>query len=452
MMRLSARQIGLWGVTILTPMAIGLSAGCEPIVVEEQSPPPAPPGYYQAPAPVAPADVALQQLVAPVALYPDPLLAVVLPASTYPDEIQQAAYWLQMNGNAPDYVIAQQPWDASIQALVHYPSVLQYMAGDIQWTSSLGSAFSYNQRAVMDAIQELRAQAYSCGSLQSSAQMDVIEDGSYIYIQPTNPDVICVPSYDAVYVYQRPEPLSFGATYGVGVWLGFAFDWNSRSFYRGDWHEGWQQQSGGWHRTPGWQAPQAQVWQRDGAHGPPPNIQPNRYVPPQQIRGHQQEFRPAPPVKVAPKPIPDAAHRTDLPPQSDGRQQPVPAAQPVYHAAPQQNPQQQYSGPEHGTPDQNHPGMPVQNPQEQNPGQQHVTADQNHPGAPVQNPQHTPEPKGPAQPASPEKKPAPGPQDKSKSPPKPGEKPADDKKPAPDDQNKDQGQGQNQDQSKMPQK
>ncbi len=219
---------------------------------------------------VVPADAALQQLVAPIALYPDPLLAVLLPASTYPDQIQQAAYWAQMNQGAPDAVIAQQPWDPSVQALVHYPSVLQYMNGDMQWTTSLGSAFASDQGSVMNAIQELRQQAYACGTLQSSPQMDVIVDGPVIYLQPANPDVICVPSYDAVYCYQRPEPLTFGVQYGVGVWLGFAFDWSDRSVYRGDWHEGWQPESGGWHRAPDWRPPQAQPWVRDASHGPPP--------------------------------------------------------------------------------------------------------------------------------------------------------------------------------------
>lgn len=128
---------------------IQVTPGDQSQQVVETSPPPGP----EEPA----ADPALQQLVSPIALYPDPILADVLPASTYPDQVQQAAQFLQYNPTPPDDLIAQQNWDPSVQALVHYPSVLQYMAANPEWTESLGSAFASEQPQVMEAIQALRA-------------------------------------------------------------------------------------------------------------------------------------------------------------------------------------------------------------------------------------------------------------------------------------------------------
>jgi hypothetical protein len=64
----------------------------------------------------------LDSLTAPIALYPDTLLAQVMIASTYPAEVAQAAQWAQQNsslqGAALDSALQQQPWDASVKALV----------------------------------------------------------------------------------------------------------------------------------------------------------------------------------------------------------------------------------------------------------------------------------------------------------------------------------------------
>ncbi len=170
-------------------------------------------------------------------------------------------------------------------------------------------------------------------------------------------------------------------------------------------------------------------------------VEPAHYVAPQQIRGHEQEFRAAPPVRATPakpmpKEVPDAAHRTDLPPQSQGQVRPDDQRQPVVQAAPAQHPQQQ-------------------------PDQQHSTADRTYQGQPMENPQRPteangPGPKGPGTPAAADKGPAPkGPaQDKSKQPAKPAQKPQPTDKQAPQDKDhdQDQNQNQNQDQSKMPQR
>ena len=127
------------------------------------------------PAPIPASQI--DSLVAPIALYPDALVAQVLAASTYPNEVVEADQWLKdhssLQGNALAEAVNQQPWDPSVQALTQFPSVLDNMANNLSWTSSLGDAF-YNQQAdVMAAVQRLRAQAKAAGNLKSTSQMTV---------------------------------------------------------------------------------------------------------------------------------------------------------------------------------------------------------------------------------------------------------------------------------------
>src|SRR5438270_6912539 len=89
----------------------------------------------------------LERLVSRIALYPDPLLAQVLAASTYSNQIPDATRWADqhhyMSGQALADAIAtdQLPWDPSVQALLPFPSVLEMMASDMNWTTQLGDAF-----------------------------------------------------------------------------------------------------------------------------------------------------------------------------------------------------------------------------------------------------------------------------------------------------------------------
>src|SRR5215469_4946114 len=95
----------------------------------------------------------LDNLLAPVALYPDPLVAQILPAATFPDQIDEAAQFLQSNGD-PN-AIDMQPWDMSVQALAHYPRVINMMASRLDWTTELGQAYVNQPDDVMNAIQRL---------------------------------------------------------------------------------------------------------------------------------------------------------------------------------------------------------------------------------------------------------------------------------------------------------
>ncbi len=157
----------------------------------------------------------LDSLVAPIALYSDQLLAQTLAASTYPLEIIQLQQWMGRNknleGKALADAVAKQPWDPSVQGLVAFPDVIERMAGNIQWTTDLGNAFLAQQSDVMDAVQRMRAKAQGTGNLKTSSQQTVqtqtVEGGKQVIaIEPANPDVVYVPSYDPTVVYGAAPP------------------------------------------------------------------------------------------------------------------------------------------------------------------------------------------------------------------------------------------------------
>jgi hypothetical protein len=196
----------------------------------------------------------LDDLVAPIALYPDALLSQVLVASTYPLELVEAEQWLQQNRNlqGPQLVDAarQQNWDPSIQALVVFPDVIDRLTSNIRWTTDLGNAFLAQQADVMNAVQQLRAQARASGRLASNTEETVATDTqggqTAIDIQPTNPDVVYVPDYNPEYVWGPPDygyypdlyyPDAFGFSFWPGIYIG--------GFFGG---LGW----GGWGWGPNW--------------------------------------------------------------------------------------------------------------------------------------------------------------------------------------------------------
>src|SRR4029434_11009009 len=209
-------------------------------------------------APKIPAEQ-LDSLVAPIALYPDPLLAQTLAASTYPLEIVQLQQWTDQNKNLKEKAlanaVAKQPWDPSVQALAAAPEVVQRLAGNIQWTTDLGNAFLAQQSDVMDAVQRMRGKAENKGTLKTSAQQTVetktVEGGKQVVvIEPAQPDVVYVPSYDPEVVYGAPPPaypyypytypgyypgmgLAGGAAgFALGAWAGGA--WGNCDWGHGD--------------------------------------------------------------------------------------------------------------------------------------------------------------------------------------------------------------------------
>jgi hypothetical protein len=218
-----------------------------------------------APAPAPLSSDQLNALVAPIALYPDALVAQVLAAAANPDQIAFADDWLAQNksltGTALAQAVDQQSWDPSVKALTQFPSVLDNLAHNLSWTSSLGQAFANQQADVMVAVQVMRAKAMAAGTLQSSSQVTVVQQSpSTIVIQPANPQVVYVPQYNPTVVYGAaiavpfyvapPVPvvatglyfgagITVGATFGGGGWgAGFGWGWHAWNVNWGGWGGG----------------------------------------------------------------------------------------------------------------------------------------------------------------------------------------------------------------------
>lgn len=194
---------------------------------------------------------AIEQLVAPIALYPDQLAAQILAASTYPDQVVEADRWVQAHSKLKDDKLAnevdKESWDPSVKALTPFPSVLANLDKNLSWTSSLGDAYYNQPQDVIDAIQRLRARAQTAGNLYSNQQQSVVDQGTTIVIEPADPDVCYVPTYDPWLCYGAPigiypgylyDPwdggpyVSFGLGIGIGggFWGGFGWGWDNWGF------------------------------------------------------------------------------------------------------------------------------------------------------------------------------------------------------------------------------
>jgi len=226
----------------------------------------------------------LYQLVAPIALFPDNLLAQVLAASTYPDQITAAYQWLQQNSSLKGQqllqTVDQQSWDASVKGLTQFPDALNQMATNLSWTSALGDAYFNVPQSVMNAVQVMRQRAYSAGNLKSTPQQNVMVQNQApaaeaapapassgapqvtvvqpppqtIIIQPAQPEVVYVPTYNPTVVYGAPVAVypgySTGAmvatgliSFGVGMAVGAAISGGGCCGW------GWNSWGCGWHNS-----------------------------------------------------------------------------------------------------------------------------------------------------------------------------------------------------------
>jgi hypothetical protein len=156
----------------------------------------------------------LEKLVAPIALYPDQLIGQILAASVNSQEVLDAGNWLLQNqnlqGDALDAAAQKAGFGPPTRALVQFPSVIDMMCQEMDWTRQLGAAFTSDQKGVLDAVQSLRAQATQVGNLKSTPQQKVEtkteNDKTIIEVQPANPQVIYVPQYNPQVVYTTPPP------------------------------------------------------------------------------------------------------------------------------------------------------------------------------------------------------------------------------------------------------
>jgi hypothetical protein len=165
----------------------------------------------------------------------------VLVAATFVDDVDEAARWVRANGA---YGIDDQPWDISVKAVAHYPTVIFMMADRIDWTTSLGQAYVNQSTDVMISVQRLRRMAYNVGNLVTSPQQQVIVEADYISIVPYQPAYIYVPVYDPyICYYRRPYwgvAVTFGLGFLIGAWLNRDCDWHHHRVYYHGWHgSGW---------------------------------------------------------------------------------------------------------------------------------------------------------------------------------------------------------------------
>jgi hypothetical protein len=231
----------------------------------------------------APTADQLYQLVAPIALFPDNLIAQVLAASTYPDQVTEAWNWLQQNkGQQAQQLmqaVNQQSWDVSVKGLTQFPDVLQQMAGNLSWTSALGDAYYNTPQNVMNAVQAMRQRAYQAGNLKTTPQQNVSVQSQQpatepapassgdqqqvtvvqsppqtIVIQPSQPEVVYVPSYNPTAVYGAPVAAYPGystgdmvatglISFGLGMAVGAAMNNSCCGWGWNSWGCGWNNSS-----------------------------------------------------------------------------------------------------------------------------------------------------------------------------------------------------------------
>jgi len=184
----------------------------------------------------------LDNLLAPIALYPDPLLAQVLLAATFPDQIDEAARFCRGGADTNDIDI--QPWNVSVKAVAHYPTVFYPMADSLDWTTALGQVYINQSADLMASVQRLRREAHDVGNLLTTPEQDVEVDDGNIEIWPAQPQYCYLPVYDPSLVFFGSGGIfggsivTFSARLPIGVWLNYDFDWHRRRIYYHGWADG----------------------------------------------------------------------------------------------------------------------------------------------------------------------------------------------------------------------
>jgi hypothetical protein len=149
----------------------------------------------------------------------------------------------------------------------------------------VGEQFLAQQDDVMDAVQDLRREAYEAGTLRSDDRLAVRDGGPGIVIEPAQPDVVYVPYYDprvayGVWDYPDDPPIYFppppDLVWDAGIiyfglaffaptpivrplWDWCAWDWRRRAIVIHRPHY----VALNLHREPRWRG---DVWQHDGYH------------------------------------------------------------------------------------------------------------------------------------------------------------------------------------------
>ena len=183
----------------------------------------------------------LDQMLAPIALYPDSLLAQILMACTYPADVAEAVQWSKDNpdqqGDVAVDAVQDKSWDPSVMSLAAFPQVLTMMGEQPDWVQNVGDAFLADSEGVMDTVQNLRTKAKDEGNLETTEQQTVtVQEPSstetIIIIEPADPQIIYVPSYNPTVIYgtwwwphytpwyYRPYGYGFGTAVVRGIGFG----------------------------------------------------------------------------------------------------------------------------------------------------------------------------------------------------------------------------------------
>ena len=250
----------------------------------------------------------IDKTLAPIALYPDSLLGNVLIASTYPDQIVEANNWYQSNSDVPidkiSDLVKYKNWNESVVSLlVVTPDVINFMAENMDWTNDLAYIFTNKNDEMYTSIQKLRNNAYNAGSLKSTKDVNVVKEKEYIYITPSNPDVVVVPTYDPVVVYDYPGRQYYYTTSSdaaivwgtlalatVALFCTSSWDWYNH-------HMWWGPGYGYYHYYDNYWRP----WYDHPRHAPPPpppprpepyHPKPQPHPPHHHHHSHRHEIRP----------------------------------------------------------------------------------------------------------------------------------------------------------------
>lgn len=155
----------------------------------------------------------LDTLMGPIALFPDPLVSQILMATTVPMDVVKADRFLSENEGmetaALEAAISAKGWDPSVATLATgFPSLVTRMAEHPDWTEQAGEAVLAQTDDVLDSIQRLRVEAQENGYLDSNDAQSVVVEGDTITINPANPEVVYVPTYEPEVVYSTQAPVT----------------------------------------------------------------------------------------------------------------------------------------------------------------------------------------------------------------------------------------------------
>ncbi|MGM9991387.1 MAG: DUF3300 domain-containing protein, partial [Candidatus Bruticola sp.] len=228
----------------------------------------------------------IERTLAPIALYPDSLLGNVLIASTYPEQIRTAQEILDKYPKDDLDDLAKraesQNLNESVISLLATPDVVRTMSSDMDWTYDLSNIFTNKNDEMYTALQNLRRLAYDNKKLTSNDDVQVTTENNYIYINPTNPNTMTVPTYDVNYVYGLSSP-NYGYTFVNSaiqwgtftllneLFYGSSWDWNGRRFWWGPGYNYYRYWNNNWY-----------PWRYNHHYYNPPPPPPRRpsYIPP----------------------------------------------------------------------------------------------------------------------------------------------------------------------------